>query len=165
MLAELVEPESVACDVHVRSKKHCLEVLGEMLAKANPPMNAEEVFASLFERERLGSTALEKGVAFPHCRFEGLKASRGALLKLAEAIDFDAPDGRRVDLVFGLMVPQEITEAHRAEVDTIAALLSDSRVRRRLRSAPTGGELYSKLLQGSETAPPRGRARTPSRRT
>jgi nitrogen PTS system EIIA component len=142
----IIQPDNVLNDVIVRSKKHCLEILSELLARGTPAIPGEEIFSKLIERERLGSTGLGNGVAFPHCRFAGIAASHGALLKLSEPVEFDSPDGDQVDLVFGLMVPEEITDQHRAEIAEITALLNDASVRARLREAGTSRELYDALL-------------------
>jgi hypothetical protein len=45
------------------------------------------------------------GVALPHARIQGLKRSFGILARLNKAIDFEAIDGRPVDLVFLLLLP------------------------------------------------------------
>lgn len=144
--AKLVKPHSVVLDVSVRSKKHCLEVLSEILAASTPDVAHEEIFAKLFERERLGSTGLGRGVAFPHCRFEGLAASNGALLRLSEPVEFDSPDDQPVDLVFGLMVPEEVTEQHHKIIAGITGLLEDERVRRQLREADTSKRMREIVL-------------------
>jgi nitrogen PTS system EIIA component len=145
---QLIKPDNVVWNVHARSKKHSLEILGEVLARENTSMAAEEIFARLIERERLGSTGLQDGVAFPHCRFEGVETSHGAVLKLAEPVEFDSPDGLPVDLIVGLMVPIDITEGHRADIAGIKELLNDASFRQRLRTAATRDELYAALLAG-----------------
>ena len=145
---QILKPDNVLDNVSVRSKKHCLEILSELLARGIPAIPGEEIFSKLIERERLGSTGLGHGVGFPHCRFTGIDASHGALLKLSEPVEFDAPDGEQVDLVFGLMVPEELTDRHREEIAEITALLNDPDVRARLRAAGTSRELYEALLEG-----------------
>ena len=40
-------------------------------------------------------------------------------------MDFDSIDGENVDLVFGLMVPSDLDEAGRAEIESIARFLRD----------------------------------------
>ena len=75
--------------------------LEELLARSIPDIAADDIFERLNERERLGCTSLEQGVAFPHCRVNGLNESVAAMIKLSEPVDFDAPDGEPVDLVFG----------------------------------------------------------------
>ena len=107
--------------------------------------SSEDVFAGLIERERLGCTSLDQGVAFPHCRADGLKTSVGALMKLSEPVEFDADDGEAVDLVFGLIVPAEVNEQDQANISAISELLADRKLRERLRTATSSNELYEAL--------------------
>ncbi|HEX2139677.1 MAG TPA: PTS sugar transporter subunit IIA, partial [Woeseiaceae bacterium] len=145
ILPELIKPECVACNVQARSKKHCLEILSELLAGAEQEIPSEQVFARLVERERLGSTCLARGIAFPHCRVSGIHAEHAAVIKLATPIEFDAADGEMVDLVFGLMVPEIMNAEHQATIEQVAGILSDARVCAQLRASRTSDELYRRL--------------------
>ncbi|MGI9225139.1 MAG: PTS sugar transporter subunit IIA [Woeseiaceae bacterium] len=154
LLEEIINPDAVLCNAHARSKKHCLEILSELLVRSNPDISADEIFENLIERERLGCTSLDMGVAFPHCRIEGLDNSVAALIRLSEAVDFDAADGEPVDLVFGLMVPLELEDSHHADIRMIAGLLNDTGLRGRLRDASTSSDLYESLLHGGSLSKP-----------
>ena len=150
-----IQPDSVLCNAHARSKKHCLEILSELLAQSNPDIATEEIFAGLVDRERLGCTSLDKGIAFPHCRVAGARRSCGTLVKFSAPVDFDSADGEDVDLVFGLMVPEELDESHYADVELITRTLKDDALRSRLRSANSSSELYEALLQGQHRPIPK----------
>jgi nitrogen PTS system EIIA component len=150
ILEELIKPDNVLCNAHARSKKHCLEILSELLARADSELSNEEIFARLIERERLGCTSLDSGIAFPHCRVDGVKASCGALMKLSSPVDFDANDGEDVDLVFGMMVPSELDDSHRADINMIAGTLLNSELRTALRAAKSSKELYLALLSNQQ---------------
>ena len=156
ILEELVKPENVLCNANARSKKHCLEILSELLAHSDSELSHEEIFARLIERERLGCTGLDAGIAFPHCRVEGVKKSSGALMKLSRPVDFDASDGEDVDLVFGLMVPAELDESHHADISRIAGSLRDPELRESLREAKSSSELYQALLSAGTPAAAQG---------
>jgi PTS system nitrogen regulatory IIA component len=145
LLKDIIKPDSVLCNAHARSKKHSLEILSELLVRSHADIANEDIFEKLIERERLGCTSLGQGVAFPHCRVDGLDMSVGALMKLTEAVEFDAPDGEPVDLIFGLIVPAEIDEQDHANISGIAELLRDSKLRSRLRAANSSKELYEAL--------------------
>ena len=147
-LDELIKPDNILCNVSARSKKHCLEILSELLTRFNPDIANEEVFSKLIERERLGCTCLDEGVAFPHCRIEGLRKSCAALMRLSEPVDFDSSDGHSVDLIFGLMVPEELKAEDIADIDMLTTLLRDDARCARLRSASTSLELSEALLVG-----------------
>jgi PTS system nitrogen regulatory IIA component len=149
LLEQIIKPDSVLCNAQARSKKHCLEILSELLVRSVPKINSEDIFERLVERERLGCTSLDQGVAFPHCRVEGLDTTVAALIRLSEPVDFDSPDGELVDLVFGLMVPKEINESHQANICSIADLLGDQTLRQKMRDATTSNELYDSLIDSS----------------
>jgi PTS system nitrogen regulatory IIA component len=145
LLEEMIRPDSVLCNAHARSKKHCLEILSELLVRSQPGIPSDDIFAGLIERERLGCTSLDEGVAFPHCRVDGLDTSVAALIKLREAVEFDAPDGETVDLVFGLMVPADVGDEDHANISSIADLLSNRDLRSKMRDATSSRELYEAL--------------------
>jgi len=148
LLEEIIKPDSVLCSAHARSKKHCLEILSELLVHCNADIASEYIFASLIERERLGCTSLDRGVAFPHCRVGGLQNSTAALIKLSEPVDFDSADGVPVDLVFGLVVPKALDECHHADISMITDVFKDEGLRARLRAAKSSSDLYDALLSG-----------------
>ena len=155
ILEQLIDPGSVLCNAHARSKKHSLEILSELLANPNPDIGNEEIFSKLIERERLGCTSLDKGIAFPHCRISGLQNSCGALIKLSEAVEFDSPDGVLVDLILGLILPEELNDSHYADIDMITGILGNDSLTARLRSANSSSELYDCLMAGH--VPPRSK--------
>jgi PTS system nitrogen regulatory IIA component len=153
-LEDLIQPDSVLCNVSARSKKHCLEILSELLTRSSPDLASEEVFTALIERERLGCTCLDKGVAFPHCRIPGLRKSAGALMKLAEPIEFDSSDGHLVDLVFGLIVPEDLESSDLADIDGVARMLCDNDLCSQLRSTSSSSKLCEVLLAGQTPSSP-----------
>ena len=109
LLEEIIKPDGVLCNATARSKKHCLEILSELLVRSIPDIASESF--SLPERSRAtGLYGLDRGAAFPHCRVEGYREQHAALIKLSEPVEFDAADGEPVDLVFGMMVPTELDE-------------------------------------------------------
>jgi len=151
-LEDIIKPDSVLCNAHARSKKHCLEILSELLARASAGISSEYIFESLVERERLGCTSLNQGVAFPHCRVEGLHTNIAALIKLSEAVEFDSQDGESVDLIFGLIVPDKIEESDQANVCSIAEMLGHSDLHLKLRGASSSTELFEVLVGNEPTA-------------
>ena len=159
-LETIIKPDGVLCNATARSKKHCLEILSELLVRAHADIASETIFESLIERERLGCTGLEKGAAFPHCRVSGIENSNAALMKLSEPVDFDAADGEPVDLVFGMMVPVDMSETHHNDIQLVTTVLSDEGLRARLRSINSSSELYDALIDGASLAAPDDSCRT-----
>ena len=145
-LENIIQPDHVLCNAMARSKKHCLEILSELLVRSIPDIANEVIFENLVERERLGCTGLERGAAFPHCRIDGINSSKAALIKLSEPIDFDAADGEPVDLVFGMILPADLDESHHADIKLVTQVMSDEGLRERLRNINSSSDLYNALL-------------------
>lgn len=141
LIAKLLAPQDVLVDADLGSKKRVFEQMG-LLFENNHQLARSSVFDSLFAREKLGSTGLGQGVAIPHGRLKGLREACAGLVRLREAIPFDAPDGQPVRLVFVLLVPERATDLHLQILSELAQMLSDSGFREQLLNAPDAAALY-----------------------
>jgi PTS system nitrogen regulatory IIA component len=103
-IANLLAPENVLLDLRAGDKRQLLCRLARHLASALE-IDAETAAAALLRREELGSTGMGDGIALPHARLPGLARARGLFARLRPAMDFQAMDGRPVDLVFLLLLP------------------------------------------------------------
>lgn len=141
LVAKLLPPGNVVLDLTVSSKKRLFEQIG-LLFENHHGIARNLVFDSLFDRERLGSTGLGQGVAIPHGRLKGLKEALGAFVRLAQPVPFDAPDGKPVNLVFTLLVPEQATEKHLQILSELAQMFSDRALREALTGAADAGSLH-----------------------
>ena len=134
LVAKLLPPSNILLDLDVTSKKRMFEQAG-LLFENNQGVARSLVFDSLFARERLGSTGLGQGLAIPHGRIKGLKEAVGAFVRLAQPVPFDAPDGKPVDQLFVLLVPEHATDRHLQLLSELAQMFSDADFRARLAAA------------------------------
>ena len=146
---DLLQPGRVLCNVEAASKKHALEILSQLLAGGSADLTAAQIFDSLISRERLGSTGLGSAVALPHGRIAGLDRTVGAFLRLSEAVDFDSQDNAPVDLIFGMIVPEDSTDEHLEALAEIAKTLSLDAFRQALLGARSSAALYELFNDGS----------------
>ena len=144
LIAKLLPPSNIVLDLDVTSKKRLFEQVG-LLFENNQGVGRSLVFESLFARERLGSTGLGQGVAIPHGRIKGLKEPVGAFVRLATAVAFDAPDGKPVNLIFVLLVPEHATEQHLQILSELAQLFSDRGLRDRLATDKDPSSLHQTI--------------------
>jgi len=149
---QLIATDRIGNSLEISSKKRLIEVLGELLASADPSLSSEAVFERLLERERLGSTGLGHGVALPHARMKEVTEALGAFVTLREGVEFGASDNGSVDLAFALLVPEEANEMHLQLLAQLAAMFSDSQLRKGLRRAVSEGQILA-LMEGWEGEP------------
>ncbi|MDY0072818.1 MAG: PTS IIA-like nitrogen regulatory protein PtsN [Thauera sp.] len=148
LISQLLPRSNVALDIDAGSKKRVFEHAGQLF-ELNQGIEHSLIFDSLFARERLGSTGLGHGVAIPHGRIKGLEHAAGAFLRLAAPIDFDAPDGETVSLVFVLLVPEQANETHLQLLAELAQLFSDRDFRDALHSAADADSAHQLFLNWS----------------
>ncbi|MDD3482283.1 PTS IIA-like nitrogen regulatory protein PtsN [Azovibrio restrictus] len=135
LIAQLLPESHVLLGLEAGSKKRVFEQAGQLF-ETSCGISQTLVFDSLFAREKLGSTGLGQGIAIPHGRIKGLKQATGAFIRLAEAIAFDAPDGRPVAQLFVLLVPEQATEEHLQILSELATRFADRPFREKLAVAP-----------------------------
>ena len=145
-LVNLLAAEQILLDLDASSKKRVFEQAG-ILFEGRLGLARSVIFDSLFAREKLGSTGLGQGVAIPHGRIKGLKQAMGAFLRLTHPVPFDSPDGRPVDLLFVLLVPEQATELHLQILSELAQRFSDRTFREKLQVASDSAAILA-LFQG-----------------
>ncbi len=150
-LAKILTSAGTAVDVEVHSRKRALEWLSERLCDEHPELDAREVFSALQARERLGSTGLGEGIAIPHCR-TSFNRIAGVFVRLKSPIEFDAPDGKSVDLLFALIVPESEANEHLKVLASLSRAFADEAVTAHMRKAANAIELRAILLEGSQSA-------------
>ena len=143
-ISQLLPLTNVMIGLEASSKKRVFEQAG-LLFENNQGIARVKVFDSLFARERLGSTGLGEGIAIPHGRIKGLKEAVAALVRLDEPVAFDAPDGKPVNLLLFLLVPEQATQQHLEILSEVAEMLSDRTMRETLLTATDPQALHQAL--------------------
>ncbi len=144
LIAPLLTPDTTLLDMSFSSKKKLFEHAAELFAQSHG-LKSNDIFTSLFERERLGSTALGCGIAIPHGRIKGLKDAGGVFYRLKTPLEFDAPDNQPVSLCFILLVPKDANERHLQILGELAQLFGDDAMREKLLGAATAADLIALL--------------------
>lgn len=126
------------------SKKRLLQLASDMLAEQHPSLSARHLFDELMARERLGSTGLGEGVAIPHCR-TSCERIVGACITLQHPVDFDAPDGQPVDLLFIIVVPEGESSAHLELLAALARIFDEQSNRLALRNSASSERLHEQI--------------------
>ncbi len=145
-LADILNGSRVAVGVAATSKKRALEEIAKLLAQGAPSVGQVDILNSLASREKLGSTGLGHGVAIPHGRMAGISASVGAFVRLKHPVDYETHDGQPVDLIFGLLVPQNANADHLQHLAAIAEKFSDEVFCSQVREAKDNVAVHALLI-------------------
>ncbi len=134
----------------VQEKPDALRLLAGMLA---PVVGAPEqdIEKLLTDREELQSTGIGDGVAIPHASVETAKSQAGALLVCPRGVPFEAIDGARCTIVFGVIGPRRATGEHLRLLARISRMLRDVGTRKRLVESADAEAAYQLLRQRDDT--------------
>jgi PTS system nitrogen regulatory IIA component len=143
-LSQLIKPEAVIPALRVNGKKQALQEMSER-AEVVSGLPARQIFDALLQRERLGSTGVGDGVAIPHGKLAKCEQIFGVFARLERPIDFEAPDGLPVDLIFMLIAPETAGADHLKALATIARLLRNAPAAAGLRATRDPAAIYALL--------------------
>ncbi|SFU78022.1 PTS IIA-like nitrogen-regulatory protein PtsN [Nitrosomonas eutropha] len=146
LITQLLPESNIIIDLDVTSKKRVFEQVG-LLFENTLHIARSQVFDSLFAREKLGSTGLGQGVAIPHGRIKGLREAAAALVRMKEAIPFDAPDGQPVSIACILLVPEKATDQHLMILSELAQMFSNKSFREKLLHGRDAKEIHQLISE------------------
>ena len=106
-LADIFLPENVIIGLAQKPKLEVIkDLIGRLVENRKIPQESELAIGQLvLGREKIGSTALGNGIAFPHCRSDVINDFVGAVAVDSRGVDFDALDKSLVQVVFLLIGP------------------------------------------------------------
>jgi nitrogen PTS system EIIA component len=145
-LGDLIKPEGVIASLRAKSKKHALQEMADKAA-ALTGCDARQIFETLLQRERLGSTGVGRGIAIPHGRLEGLQRIVSVFARLEEPIPFDSLDDEPVELIFLLLAPEQAGADHLKALARISRLLRDPVTIENLKVSRDPAALYAVLTE------------------
>ena len=141
-----LHPDAVGT-IRAESKVEILSQLAQRFAKVYA-LEAGLIRDRIEERERLGSTGFGRGVAIPHARIPDIARPVAVFLRLESPVSFDSADEMPVDLVFGLLSPEQAGAAHLHALAAISRMMRDEAMHAALTQAPGDEALYGLLSNG-----------------
>ena len=145
-ISDILRPNDVLLIDNVDTKRQLLEKMSAAIAQGTK-IDAMTMFDIVWERENLGTTAFGGGTALPHGRIPGLDNVKGMFAKLGKGLDFEAKDGKEVDLVFMLISPENSGADHLSALAQISKIVKDEKNCEKIRQAQTVAEIYQILIQ------------------
>jgi PTS system nitrogen regulatory IIA component len=127
------DPKLCVFDLKTRTKEEVLEELVDLVASEPESRNRQISLEMLRKREKLGSTAVGKGIAFPHGRSLAVSKLMALFGRSHDGIPFDSLDGEPTYLFFALLAPpQDRSNLYLPALGKIIELVRDDDVHEKL---------------------------------
>ncbi len=149
-LSDFLKPEGVIATLKANSKKQALQELADHAARMSG-LAERDIFETLLQRERLGSTGIGHGIAIPHGKLARVDRLFGLFARFDRPVDFEALDGQPVDIAFLLLAPEGAGADHLKALARISRLLRDRGMCTKLRGTDNPEGLFALLTENLTT--------------
>ena len=146
-LTEILKPQNIKVPLGAKTKSEAIGELVDLLAKNGEVADAKKVLDAVLERESTRTTGIGNGLAIPHGKCTGTDHLIMAIGRPAVPIDFQAIDGRPVNLIWLLSSPPDKTGPHIHALARISRLMTIDKFRQALAAAQSSQELYDAIVQ------------------
>lgn len=144
-ITELLSPENIRQGVSFSSKKRLFESIAHfVIEQVNDDKGEQVCLECLFEREKLGNSGLGNGIAMPKAKIPVTLSDKAiaVFMQLDTPIDYDSSDGKFVDLVFVVLVPENQCATYTPILSFLTERLTDKNLLKQLRSAKSAEEIW-----------------------
>lgn len=148
-LGDFLSRDAVVTDIKASSKKQVLQALSEKASELTG-LSAREIFDTIIQREKLGSTGVGNGVAIPHGKFGKYDRITGIFARLTKPVDFDALDDQPVDVIVMLIAPEEAGADHLKALSRVARALRESHRMDAIRNTLDGDAIYALMTEAAQ---------------
>jgi PTS system nitrogen regulatory IIA component len=146
-IAEFLKVEAVTPALSATSKTDVLRELADALHRGWPSVPATRFMQVLEEREKLGSTGMEKGVAIPHGRLAELPTLIACFGVSRAGVDFDARDGNKSQFFFALVAPANSAGLHLKALSRLSRLFRSEALKDAILAASDAVSVHALLIQ------------------
>lgn len=149
-LTSILPKEAVIDRLDAQNNEEVLRELSNIIGKTDQLINSDEIFATLTEREKLGSTAISHGIAIPHGKLSSAKKMSACFGRSLKGINFHSQDGDLTYLFFAIIAPENAAGMHLKILARLSKMLKDESIREKLRDAKNKDEIYAILSAADE---------------
>jgi mannitol/fructose-specific phosphotransferase system IIA component (Ntr-type) len=146
-LTEILKPQNIKLPLEATTKSEAIGELVTLLAGKAEVSDAKKVLAAVLERESTRTTGIGNGLAIPHGKCTGTDHLVMASGRPKTPIDFQAIDGRPVNLIWLLTSPPDKTGPHIHALARISRLMTIDKFRQALAEAKTAQEIYDAIVK------------------
>lgn len=144
-LSKFCAEDLISFDLKGKTKNEIIEELVNLASRSKLVKDKDEVLKAVLEREKLVTTGVGYGVAFPHAKTKAIKGIVIAFGRSKTGIDFDAMDKKPVHLFFLIAAPEDAIGAHLNVMARLSYLMKSEKNRDTLMKISSPRELLELL--------------------
>ena len=128
-LSKFCEEELISFDLKGKTKDEVINELVDLTSKSKLVKDRPELYKAVVEREKLVTTGVGYGVAFPHAKTKAVKGIVVAFGRSNPGVDFEAMDKKPVYLFFLIAAPEDAIGAHLNVMAPLSYIMKKEKMR------------------------------------
>ena len=149
-ISKHLHEEQIVIPLKSDSKFQAIEELVDALHRNRRLNDRDLALKDVLEREGYSSTGLEKGLAIPHAKTDGVSGLEIAFGLSPEGIDFESLDGKPARLIFLVLSPRDTSGPHIQTLAVISRNLKNKALREKLEQALSAKEVMKIIREDFE---------------
>jgi len=137
---------------NISDKKSLLKEIASLAIK-NPDykhLKEKDIYNGLVQREKIGSTGFENGIAIPHCRLKNIDSFCVGIIVVPKGIDFNSADNQPSNIFFFIIAPEEKSNEHITLLSLVSKSLRTTETRENILKAASALELKNIFAEAED---------------
>ena len=146
-LADVLTARTFVRRLQANTREEAISELSRVVGQSSG-LNASSIERAVLVRERIMATGLEKGLAVPHARLDGLTKPFVGLGISVDGIDFDASDGKPAQIILLILSPRDDESVQLDLIADIASIFRKNENRKNALQVENYNEFLSLIKSG-----------------
>ena len=141
--------ECIQIGTNSTNKDEVLQEISQLAVKTSvlSSVSADYIYNKLSEREEIGSTGYENGIAIPHCRLKNITEFVVGIMTVPHGINFNAFDKKPTNIIFFIIAPEKERENHLRLLSIISRTYMHPKMKDKMLAAKTNVDLIETFLK------------------
>jgi fructose-specific phosphotransferase system IIA component len=144
---KLISPELIITELKSETKEDLLKEMVMVLTNSGKVRDWEHVYKDVLDREKIMSTGMDKGIAIPHAKSEGVVSACVAVGIKKEGVDFDALDKQPSKIFFLIVSPKKANSPHLQILASVSSIVRNKETLEKIFNANNAEEICKILKE------------------
>ena len=146
-ISDHISEKMICLTLKNTTKDGVIRELAELLKESEQVTDFDVFLKNVFEREKLGATGINNGIAIPHARTDAVNNIVIAFGRSSQGIDFNGVDDKPAKLVFLIGTPKKDVNKYLQVLAHLTRLLKKESFRQQLLEAQNADEILNAIRE------------------
>ena len=149
-ISKRISTDNIFLNIDLPDKESVFKFVSDAFVNLGMAQDPDHIYEGFKIREEMMSTGIGEGLGIPHTVSPQLSDAAFCILRLKKSIEFDSLDGKPVDIILSLVVPENKIDLHLRFLARISGLCRASGLLDMIRKAATADEIITAMIKAEK---------------